>query len=553
MNPYSIQAPEEIAKQYLGDVPRILADAQSGKLDPTSALMATMFINQIRAGTQTGNPNPPTVAQQEYSKAGALPPMPQGLPQVAPQQMPPAGGLGATAPAVGGDMMATPQPAMEAAPEEPMGMSEGGLTTLPVPDTIFDEPDEGGYAGGGIVAFAQGDSINLEALRKALLEQESGGDYGAINAEGSGAMGGYQFLPDTARALAARLKMKYRPDLMSGEGGRSAEGRAYQERLMSEQLKDIAKFSGGDPRAAAAYHFAGPNRKGWGKKTDKYISDVLGRMGGASKQDGEEYYGIPTSDPRAAIQLAQELTPQDNTERAAYMEEIRKRMSPEEQKKERSRDLWAALSQFGANLASTPGGFLQAAASSAGQVLPGIMEAERQRKKDMRDASKELAAIENLSNEEKRALSKMGIDLYGAGVEGLEKRAAAKASQANQLEYARIISGGKGAGSTTPVGDTPKGRVALTKDLQKITDKIEKQYAPQLEMARSSNNPTQVKMLENRKLAEIQQQEDELHAAYGVEPPARKPVNVPINGKTYTFPNMYSALEAIRAYNASNR
>jgi hypothetical protein len=161
-----------------------------------------------------------------------------------------------------------------------------------------------------------------------------------------------------------------------------------------------------------------------------------------------------------------------------------------------------------------------------------------------------MATLENLSNEEKRALSKLGLDLYGNAVEGRERREAAEKSQQTQRDVAEIYAGAKGDAANTPIGETPRGRVALTKDLQKITDRVNKEFAPQLDMAQSANNPTQLKMFQNQKLAAIQQQEDELYAAYGMEPPKRKPVNVPINGTTYTFQNMYSALEAIRAYNA---
>lgn len=38
----------------------------------------------------------------------------------------------------------------------PVGMAAGGLTTLPLPDNMFDEPDGVGYANGGLVAFAAG-------------------------------------------------------------------------------------------------------------------------------------------------------------------------------------------------------------------------------------------------------------------------------------------------------------------------------------------------------------------------------------------------------------
>jgi hypothetical protein len=227
-------------------------------------------------------------------------------------------------------------------------------------------------------------------------------------------------------------------------------------------------------------------------------------------------------------------------------------MSPEAIKKDRSEALWGVLRDVGRGLMTTPG-LVSGAAAGLGEGVTTLAKTRAEQKEEQKALRKEMAAIENLSNEEKRALSKLGIDLYGAGVEGVEKRRAAKLSQQNQLDVAETYANAKGDAANTPVGDTPKGKIALTKDLGKITSTIDKKYAPQLEMAQIENNPTKLKMLENQKLAEIQKQEDELHAAYGVEPPTRKPVNVPINGKTYSFPNMYSALEAIRAYNAQNR
>jgi hypothetical protein len=65
----------------------------------------------------------------------------------------------------------------------PQGMAEGGLATLPVPDTMFDEPTNGGfddgYAGGGMVAFFEGgpvkektpEEIAAEEAEKAYLAQ----------------------------------------------------------------------------------------------------------------------------------------------------------------------------------------------------------------------------------------------------------------------------------------------------------------------------------------------------------------------------------------------
>lgn len=114
------------------------------------------------------------------------------------------------------------------------------------------------------------------SFKKAVIGQESGGRYGVPNAEGSGAMGIGQIMPDTARALARRLGLPYRPDLL---GGASPEARQYQDSLTHAATQEAWKYGAGDVRKAANYYFAGPNRKGWGPKTRKYGDSILSRMG----------------------------------------------------------------------------------------------------------------------------------------------------------------------------------------------------------------------------------------------------------------------------------
>ena len=123
-----------------------------GIVDPTAGVLAGMFIDRMRAAAQAE-----TVPQQTIAQQVMAPPAP------APAQVPPApqpgapAGLGAIAPQGGAPM---PEAPMAAPQEAPMGMAEGGLAGLPVPDGMFDEPSNGGfndgYAGGGIVALADG-------------------------------------------------------------------------------------------------------------------------------------------------------------------------------------------------------------------------------------------------------------------------------------------------------------------------------------------------------------------------------------------------------------
>ena len=168
--PYELQSPEQIAKDYGGNKQKIAEAMQMGIVDPTAGTIAGMFIDRMRAAAQAEQAPQQTVAEQVFA-----PPAPMGgigmpappAPPMGGIGMPPApdgasAGLGATPeaaqmqaamPEMGAPDMAPPEMAME---EAPMGMAEGGIAALPIPDTMFDEPNNGSYADGGIVAFAAG-------------------------------------------------------------------------------------------------------------------------------------------------------------------------------------------------------------------------------------------------------------------------------------------------------------------------------------------------------------------------------------------------------------
>lgn len=179
--PFSIQAPEQIAKDYAGNKQKIAEAMRMGVVDPTAGILAGMFIDRMRSAQMQEMAQQPTVAQQVMGGAPAQAPLAQ------------AGGLGATAPA--GPPMAPAAPPMDAglpaaAPPmnamppmdamppmgaPPMGMAEGGIAALPVSDAMFDEPEEDSYAPGGIVAFAEGGMWGgslMEAVPGAFEEAE---------------------------------------------------------------------------------------------------------------------------------------------------------------------------------------------------------------------------------------------------------------------------------------------------------------------------------------------------------------------------------------------
>lgn len=113
-------------------------------------------------------------------------------------------------------------------------------------------------------------------FKHAIIGRESGGRYGVANTEGSGAMGVGQVMPSTARTLAGRIGMPYRPDLM---GGTNPDAQHYQDAITEGAVRDAWKYGAGDPANAASYYFAGPDRSKWGPKTRAYSSAIASKMG----------------------------------------------------------------------------------------------------------------------------------------------------------------------------------------------------------------------------------------------------------------------------------
>jgi hypothetical protein len=65
--PFSMQAPEDVAKEYGGNKQSIAKAAQMGILDPTTAVMAGMFIDRMREAQAQEQQQTTTVAEQVFS------------------------------------------------------------------------------------------------------------------------------------------------------------------------------------------------------------------------------------------------------------------------------------------------------------------------------------------------------------------------------------------------------------------------------------------------------------------------------------------------------
>lgn len=82
-------------------------------------------------------------------------------------------------------------------------------------------------------------------------------------------------MPETARALSARIGIPFRLDLLRGT---SPEARRYQDQITEAALQEAWNAGGGNPARAAAYYFAGPDKSKHGTKTARYVNDILGRL-----------------------------------------------------------------------------------------------------------------------------------------------------------------------------------------------------------------------------------------------------------------------------------
>jgi hypothetical protein len=256
-------------------------------------------------------------------------------------------------------------PFPEAGLPEDTGFADGGLATLPVPDDMFNssvgDNDVQNYAPGGIVAFADGGTYGK--FRQAIIERESGGDYAARNKQ-SGAMGKYQVMPATARALAKRLNMEYNPALMTSD---TEAGRAYQDAIGGAAIREAYDYGGGDMAKAAGYYQGGPNTRIHGAENRKYQMAIAGRMGQSAPRLAASSEAAPAPAGLATAQLpSEDMMAMREQLLADAAEQARDRAA---EKKDRKQAAWAALGQQGLAMLS-PGNEAPSLFAGGGSV-PG--------------------------------------------------------------------------------------------------------------------------------------------------------------------------------------
>lgn len=432
-NPFSLGSPERLAKFFGGDKQRILQALQNGALrrfapapmDQTLALAAANFIDDTNAAAATTSAPQQTLFEQKFA--------PQQAPMGAPA------GLGATPQAAAMPMMGMPAPAPAPAPEAapPVGMSMGGLTSLPVPDDMFDEPNNGSYANGGLVAFSGGGTAggwgsHIEDTLYKLdpnIEISGRARTPARNAEVGGVANSYHMI-DAARDVRVPKGMD-KPTFIAQL--KSVFGSDYD--ILPSKGNSVHVEPGPELGKKVRAGAAPSNAPAQAPERDTATAE--GRF--MSIEDAMGFGGRMLSD-----------LPREELERAKAS--ARETLDPANQKKELDYDNAMALAKFGFNVATMP-----SIAEAALATIPEMEASKKERKAAKNAAVRDLMAYEDIDRKTAMARAELGMDVLKSTMtmDQAEKNLALQKEQiqsseriavlnrAAQLEAARISAEGK--------------------------------------------------------------------------------------------------------------
>lgn len=391
--PFSIQAPEDIAKEYAGNKQKIAQAAQMGIVDPTAAVLAGMFIDRMRSAQVMEAAQQPTVAQQVLGGGGSPMPVPQGL---------------------GANPAMPPSPPMQAPtgapPAPPMGMADGGLAGLPVPDTMFDEPTNGGfddgYAGGGLVAFANGGATPtnwgayIEEVVRGLdpnIQISGRARTPARNAEVGGVAGSYHLI-DAAR------------DIRTPEGMSKSEFIAQLKSVFGPDY-DIL------PSKGASVHIEPGPKLGEKVRAGAAPSNLPAEM--PERNFGTaEGRARSVEDEFARFQKMFAPTPEEAEIEEARMARAKEMASDEYYEKQRKDSMWETLANIGFNMASSKSPYLlQAVGEAAAAAMPGARVDKKERKALKDRALDVMQEMNNLKRTKNMQLLNLAIDSAKTGMQ----------------------------------------------------------------------------------------------------------------------------------------
>jgi hypothetical protein len=132
----------------------------------------------------------------------------------------------------------------------------------------------------------------------ALVQQESGGNGMAQSSQG--ALGSTQMLPPTAQAVAAKVGVPYRPELLKSN---DPDAIAYQRQLGQAYLQQGIEHTG-SLQGGLHYYHGGPDTRQWGPKTQHYAQTVMASLDGDSPPPASNDSGPVTAPPRDPAQMS---------------------------------------------------------------------------------------------------------------------------------------------------------------------------------------------------------------------------------------------------------
>jgi len=428
--PFSLQSPEKVAEAYGGNKQKIAQAIQMGALDPTSGLLAGMFIDRMRSAQAMEQAPQQSVAQKVFAPP-APPPAPAGLGAIGPQ----GGGM----PAPQGPQVASAAPMGMPAPmgQPPVGMAAGGMTelpdsygleSLPIPDNMYNEES---FAGGGIVAFAGGGlqdqiarleailkdpnasadkklsaSIELRSMRSALgdpekfranmarmrgpiptfAERTAGGGKPLLNEYLS--KGEVDFNPEEAMMRASTTPTvappAYKSDLSS------VNMTPYNPEASSPEAQLNAILGKSAPAPGLPSLLASQEVPSPAPRADRGVADVAG---GATR--------TPAGATAPAAGTTPEMSDEDIAEKrmqdflAAAKPPAPKGTTDEEKAARKNEDLWSALAQIGFGMAAGESpNFLTNVGKATAAAVPGMQESLKERRADTKEELKQKYAYE---------------------------------------------------------------------------------------------------------------------------------------------------------------
>lgn len=370
MQPFGLQAPEYIAKEYDGNKAQIAKAVQMGLVDPTSALLAGMFIDRMRTAQYAEQTPNTTVAQD------VLYPMVPGAAEAASAPMP----------------------------------SEG-VAGLPVPDTDF--------ADGGIVAFAAGSpgQVEVDARRPAAAMEHYIKQYMRKNRS-------------VSREEAERIVRSLpHSELQRLLGNPVTDEIPSLVDLPS--LRVLERTTPPDPEQAALKQTQPSGLMGLGADPEVAKVSLKSASEGYSPVDIGQHVsfdninslmsqlnaGAPSVAPDASVAAQYQQQFADTLpEYGPAMQRLEEYYAGADdrlaaQKKE---DLWTALTQFGLNWAGSDSPYALQAAGQAGMAsLPTLQQAFERQRAGQEQAMKMQADLENAKRAEQLQAHQYGLTVAG--------------------------------------------------------------------------------------------------------------------------------------------